>query len=68
MIAKSEQISQQEDHWWSDQLNNVDWADGYSGASWPLKSANPTGSTLCDAGLRAMIADVPSDNKKITKS
>ena len=31
MIAKAGQISQQPGHWWSDQLNNTDGADGYTG-------------------------------------
>ncbi len=31
MIAKAEQISQQRDHWWANQLNNENGADGYAG-------------------------------------
>ena len=31
MIAKAGQISQQPGHWWADQLNNADGADGYAG-------------------------------------
>lgn len=31
MIAKAEQISQKPGHWWADQLNNEDGADGYTG-------------------------------------
>ena len=31
MIAKAGEISQQSGHWWADQLNNEDGADGYSG-------------------------------------
>jgi cysteine synthase A len=31
MIAKAEQISHQPGHWWADQLNNEDGADGYAG-------------------------------------
>ena len=31
MIAKADQISRQPGHWWADQLNNEDGADGYSG-------------------------------------
>ena len=31
MIARAGEISQQPDHWWADQLNNEDGADGYLG-------------------------------------
>ena len=31
MIARAGEISQQADHWWADQLNNEDGADGYLG-------------------------------------
>lgn len=31
MIAKADQISRQPGHWWADQLNNEDGADGYAG-------------------------------------
>ncbi len=31
MIARAGEISQQPGHWWSDQLNNEDGADGYTG-------------------------------------
>ena len=31
MIAKAGQISQQPGHWWANQLNNTDGADGYAG-------------------------------------
>lgn len=31
MIAKADQISRQPGHWWADQLNNQDGAEGYSG-------------------------------------
>lgn len=31
MIAKAGEISQQPNHWWADQLNNEDGADGYTG-------------------------------------
>jgi cysteine synthase A len=31
MIAKAGEISQQPNHWWADQLNNTDGADGYAG-------------------------------------
>jgi cysteine synthase len=30
MIAKAGEISRQPDHWWADQLNNEDGADGYT--------------------------------------
>lgn len=31
MIAKAGEISRQPGHWWADQLNNTDGADGYAG-------------------------------------
>lgn len=31
MIAKAGEISRQPNHWWADQLNNEDGADGYAG-------------------------------------
>lgn len=31
MIAKAGEISRQSGHWWADQLNNTDGADGYAG-------------------------------------
>ena len=31
MIAKAGEISRQPGHWWADQLNNTDGADGYTG-------------------------------------
>jgi cysteine synthase A len=31
MIARAGEISRQPNHWWADQLNNEDGADGYSG-------------------------------------
>ena len=31
MIAKAGEISRRPDHWWADQLNNEDGADGYAG-------------------------------------